>query len=88
VQRAEPGASALHFKLSDTGCGIPPEFMPQLFAPFKQANSSSTRGHEGLGMGLATAKKLADHLHAELSLASPPGEGVTVSLRLPVSPQH
>lgn len=78
-------APFLRFTLSDTGCGIPAEFMPQLFQPFRQANSSFARDHDRLGMGLATVRKLADYMHAELRLESEAGQGARVSLQVPLA---
>ena len=72
------------FSVTDSGCGIPAEFMPHLFTPFKQASAGLSRKRDGLGMGLAIARKLADGLNAELRLESPAGEGVTARLRVPL----
>ena len=46
--------------VSDTGKGIDPAFLPHVFAPFRQADASTTRDHGGLGLGLAIVRQLAE----------------------------
>ncbi|GAA5173748.1 hypothetical protein GCM10025771_01710 [Niveibacterium umoris] len=79
------GQLTLICEVSDTGCGIPQAFLVRdLFVPFRQAESVKVRAHEGVGLGLALAKKLADRLGAELAVSSTEGEGTRVSLVCPV----
>jgi signal transduction histidine kinase/CheY-like chemotaxis protein len=47
-------------RVHDSGIGIEPEFLPHVFEPFRQANSTSTRNYGGLGLGLSIAKQLVD----------------------------
>ena len=72
--------------VSDTGEGIAPEHMPRLFQRFGQADSSSTRGHTGLGIGLALVRHLVD-LHGGMVNAHSAGQGLgaTFTVTLPVS---
>ena len=72
--------------VSDTGEGIAPEHMPRLFQRFGQADSSSTRGHTGLGIGLALVRHLVD-LHGGTVNAHSAGQGLgaTFTVTLPVS---
>ncbi len=70
--------------ISDTGQGISPEFLPFVFDRFRQADSSSTRSHDGLGLGLAIVRHLAE-LHGGSVQAESGGKekGATFSITLP-----
>ena len=69
--------------VTDTGIGIPPEFLPYIFERFRQADQSSTREHGGLGLGLAIAREITE-LHGGILRATSAGRGrgsrVTLSL--------
>jgi CheY-like chemotaxis protein len=77
----------VEISVADTGCGVKPEFLPHLFERFRQEDSSSTRHHGGLGLGLSIVKTLVD-LHAGTVHASSPGvdQGTTITVRLPSAP--
>lgn len=60
----------LEFKIHDTGPGVAPELIPRLFTPFTQADSSHTRVHGGVGMGLAITSRLVDAFGGEIRLES------------------
>jgi signal transduction histidine kinase/DNA-binding response OmpR family regulator len=79
IQQDENDTSIkLRFEVWDTGIGIDREDRPHLFSPFWQADSSSTRSHEGIGLGLAICKKLVERMkQGELGLDSEPGHGST-----------
>jgi signal transduction histidine kinase len=70
--------------VTDTGIGIPLEFLPHIFERFRQADQSSTREHGGLGLGLAIAKELTE-LHGGVLKASSDGRarGSRFTLTLP-----
>jgi signal transduction histidine kinase/DNA-binding response OmpR family regulator len=71
-------------RVSDTGQGIDPRFLPYVFDPFRQADPSSTRSHGGLGLGLAIAKQLAVAHGGTIDVASEgQGHGATFTLELP-----
>jgi signal transduction histidine kinase len=70
--------------MTDTGVGIPPEFLPHVFERFRQGDGTSTRAHGGLGLGLAIARHLVE-LHGGSVYAASEGEGhgATFGVRLP-----
>ena len=70
--------------VSDSGAGIPDEFLPYVFDRFRQADASSTRGHGGLGLGLAIVKTLVDlHGGSVAAHSAGVGRGATFTVRLP-----
>ncbi len=73
-------------QVTDTGQGIAAEFLPNVFDYFRQADSSTTRHHGGLGLGLAIARHIVE-LHGGTISADSPGEGqgATFTVRLPFS---
>jgi len=71
LQRA--GASTV-LSVSDTGIGIPEDFLPRVFDRFSQNDASTTRSFGGLGLGLAISKQLVE-MHGATIRASSPGEG-------------
>ena len=74
--------------VTDSGTGIPREFLPFVFEPFRQADASATRKHGGLGLGLAIAKQLVEAHGGTVSVASGvEGTGATFTVNLPALPR-
>ena len=86
IVRASRVNSHVEISVSDSGQGIAAEFMPHLFERFRQEDSSTTRTHGGLGIGLALVKQLIE-LHGGSVRAESPGLnlGSTFTLSLPVA---
>src|SRR5262249_19587910 len=73
----------------DTGEGIRPEFLPHIFEPFRQQDSSSTRVHGGLGLGLTIVRHLvALHGGSIRAESLGVGQGATFTLSLPLTTQQ
>jgi signal transduction histidine kinase/CheY-like chemotaxis protein len=73
-------------RVHDTGIGIEPEFLPHVFEPFRQANSTSTRNYGGLGLGLSIAKQLVDAHNGTIRVESEgAGRGAVFVVTLPVA---
>lgn len=75
----------LFAEIIDTGIGIPPERIPELFKPFNQMDSSSTRRRGGTGLGLVISKRLCELMGGAISVDSTPGEGSTFRFSLALS---
>ena len=75
----------LKIVITDSGIGISPEFLPYVFDRFRQQDGTSTRQHEGLGLGLAIVRQLAE-LHGGAVSAQSDGEnkGSTFVISLPI----
>jgi signal transduction histidine kinase len=76
--------SSLRVVVSDNGIGIQPRFLPHVFDRFRQADSTSTRHHSGLGIGLTIVRHIVE-LHGGAVRADSAGEGrgATFTLELP-----
>jgi signal transduction histidine kinase len=74
----------LEVRISDTGVGIPPENIEDIFEPFWQAEQTATRKTGGTGLGLSVTRKLARLLGGDVTVASRMGEGTTFVLTLPM----
>jgi PAS domain S-box-containing protein len=84
--RLEGSDEDVRIVVSDTGKGIEPEFLPYAFDRFRQADSSSSRHYDGLGLGLALVKHLVE-LHGGAIEAASGGEGrgSTFTVTLPLA---
>jgi two-component system sensor histidine kinase/response regulator len=85
--RAEPDPGArdarmLELVLEDTGHGIDPAAIARIFEPFEQAAPARNRG--GAGLGLPICRRHVEAMGGSISLASAPGQGSVVTVRIPV----
>ena len=74
-EQIEDGAAVLRFSVADTGIGIPPEIVAQLFTPFQQADTSTARRFGGTGLGLAITRRLARMMGGDAGVESRVGQG-------------
>jgi PAS domain S-box-containing protein len=74
----------LSLTVADSGAGIPPHFIPHVFDRFRQADSSSTREHGGLGLGLAIVRHIVEaHGGSVRAESEGPGKGARFIVELP-----
>ena len=71
--------------VTDTGIGIPPEALGQVFERFYRADEARNRDSGGAGLGLAIAQKLVDEHGGSIAAESEPGEGSTFTVTLPLA---
>jgi two-component system CheB/CheR fusion protein len=80
--------SQVEIVVSDNGQGIKPEFLPHVFQRFTQADSSTTRTHGGLGLGLSIARQLIESHGGSIEASSEgEGKGATFTVRMPYRPE-
>ncbi|MEG1412391.1 MAG: ATP-binding protein [Acidaminococcaceae bacterium] len=85
TQRELVGQRAtLCFQVSDTGIGISPAFLPNLFKPFSQEHNGANSGYGGSGLGLAISKNLAQLMGGDITVSSVLGEGTVFRVVLPL----
>ena len=84
VEEEKESSVVLHFMVSDTGLGIPPDKMETIFDSFSQGDGSSTRKHGGTGLGLSLSRKLVDVMGGSIWAESEEGgPGSTFHVTLP-----
>ena len=77
--------SQLRFAISDTGCGMSPATLAEIFEPFSQGDSSMTRPAGGTGLGLPISRELARLLGGDLTAETIEGQGSVFLLTLPIA---
>ena len=80
----EPGTARFQFMCTDSGIGIRPEFLPNLFDAFTRERDSRVDQTEGSGLGLAIAKKLTELFGGTITVESQLGKGSAFSVVLPM----
>ena len=83
VVRLDRAGDGVCIRVSDTGCGIEPSILPDLFEAFAQGDASIRRNHSGMGLGLALAARHVRRMGGRIDVDSRVGEGSTFILNLP-----
>ncbi len=76
----------LHVQVQDTGIGMTAEQLSRVFAPFAQADASTTRRFGGTGLGTTIARQLVELMHGRLQVSSIPNQGTCFTVCLPLPP--
>jgi signal transduction histidine kinase len=70
--------------VKDTGRGIPPDAINNVFEAFEQADTGITREHKGVGLGLTIVKRLSTLMNGEVTVSSNLGTGSIFTVTLPL----
>ncbi|MGP8331854.1 MAG: response regulator, partial [Methanosarcinaceae archaeon] len=77
MEKKEDASALLHFMVSDTGIGIPPDKIDTIFESFKQVDGTTTRKYGGTGLGLAISKQIVEIMNGCIRVESEIGKGST-----------
>ena len=78
-------AAAIRIDVTDTGVGIPPEALPRVFDRFFRVDPSRSQASGGTGLGLAIVQGIVLLHGGNVEIASQPGKGTSVTLRIPLA---
>lgn len=82
---SEESKSYIHCSVIDTGIGIPVSKLKNLFSPFVQTDSDTTRKYGGTGLGLAIVKQLCNRMDGDISVISEEARGSNFTFRIPLT---
>lgn len=85
MQKADFEIHGVEISISDSGVGMTPEDMENIFVPFQQADVSTTRKYGGTGLGLALCRRLSDMMQGQIRVCSELGKGSIFSVWLPLN---
>lgn len=83
VEVNQLAAHSVAITVRDTGIGIAPDHLQQIFEPFRQIDQSTTRRHSGTGLGLAISDSIVQMMQGRITVESTPGEGSAFRVELP-----
>ena len=81
-RNAPEGYADYEFQVKDTGVGMSPEFLKHVFDPFERERTSTVRGIQGTGLGMAITKNIVDMMGGTVSVDSEVGKGTTFTVSL------
>ncbi|MEM1043402.1 MAG: ATP-binding protein [Bacteroidota bacterium] len=79
----ESAPDAVHLRVEDTGIGVAPDYVADMFEPFSQGDNRLNRDYDGSGLGLALAKRLIEAMDGTITVESTQGEGTAFEITLP-----
>ncbi len=82
------GYGTYQFIISDTGIGMPADFIAKIFEPFERAHNSIGNKIEGTGLGMAITKNIVDMMNGRIDVESEPGKGTTFTVTVPLKLQN
>ena len=80
----KPGCVQLTYIVSDSGIGMSPEFMANMYQPFSRQTDSRVNSIQGTGLGLAITKQMVDLMNGVINCQSEPGKGTTFTVILDI----